>query len=170
MTSNIDGDNEMQAQATLEAQADELLKPYDGIYTDKQLRRKEREFKSRIESRRIINVYVSEDFTDVDNTLIESMLGDIKDAANRAKISDEDYEMVCMRIRKMTYQDISAATGIPVSSCFVRLKEAQQKILNVECFGKWEDLLEMERCIQSNWYKMFRELIEYAEMINNGRR
>lgn len=149
-----------------EAIADELIKPYPNVYTTKQLRRKEREMQTRLESRTIIEKYVSEEFTELDNTLIESFLGDIKDAANRGNISDTDYDLICMRARKMSYTAISAATGLPKSTCFERLQIAQEKILEVECFGKWEERLKMESHIQSNWYLIFKNLIRGAEYSN----
>lgn len=169
MTSNIDGDND-NMQATLEAQADELLKPYDGIYTDKQLQRKDREFKNRAESRQIVNAYVCEDFTELDNTLIESMIGDIKDAANRMHIDAVDLQMICLRCQKLPYSNISIIVGLSESQCFERLQIAQSKVASHDNFGLWEDIMEMQRCLGSNWYKMFRELMEYREEVNNGRR
>lgn len=153
----INEDNELQA--TLEAQADELLKPYDGIYTDKQLQRKSREMDCRILSRQIIKDYVSEEFTDIDDTFIESLLGDIRDAANRMGISSQDFEMVVMRSKKLSYADIACSVDLPVKTCYNRLQLAREKILQWDRFGYWEDVLSMESCLSSTWYPMFREMI-----------
>lgn len=147
-----------KTDAELEEIANILLVDIPGVYTDLQLARKAREMESRIKSRNIISNYI-ESFTEIDDTFIESLLGDIKDAANRLNISDQDYEMIIMRSRKVSYEDIAIACEISISTCYEHLQEARQKILQWDRFGYWEDVLNMQKCLQSNWYPMFREMI-----------
>lgn len=148
-----------ETHAELEAIADEIIKPFDDVYTNKQLTRKAREMQSRLESRAIIEDYVCEDFTSIDDTFIESIMGDIKDAANRMSISDQDFDMIIMRAKKISYADIAFSVDLPVMTCYDRIQRARRKILQWEKFGYWEDVMNMERCLQSNWYPMFREMI-----------
>lgn len=148
-----------ETHSELEAIADKIIEPFNDVYTNKQLARKAREMQSRLESRAIIEDYVCEDFTSIDDTFIESIMGDIKDAANRMSISDQDFDMIIMRAKKISYVDIAYSVGLPVMTCYDRIQRARKKILKCEKFGYWEDVMNMERCLQSNWYPMFREMI-----------
>jgi len=145
----------------------EIIEDCEGIYTDKQLARKAREMRTRLTSREVVLKYIqdiySEDSTAVDDTLVETIRGDIKDAANRQHIDTQDFEMVCMRAKKASYAQIAVAFNMPKSTCHYRIQKARVQILNCRNLGIWEDVTNMQKCVQSNWYSMFREMIEWAK-------
>ena len=110
--------------------ANEFLSGFPGIYDDNQLQRKDRELKTRARSRRVVEAYTNNEFSDLDNTIVESCLSDIRDAANRADITDRDYMMVCLRAKKLTYAQIAKVMDLSESTCFESLKIAQEAILD----------------------------------------
>jgi len=161
-------DYEVLTDEQCEEFVNEIIADCENIYTDAQLARKAREMRDRLGSREVISKYLqkvySEDNSAVDDTFVETICGDIKDAANRDKhVSNQDFEMVCMRAKKASYAQIAVAFNIPKSTCHYRIHRSRALILKHKHLGFWEDIMDMQRCVQSNWYSMFREMIEWAE-------
>ena len=137
-------------EASLEAQADELLSAVPGVYTEQQLSRKIRDSLEQLE-----RTPLQGECSEMDNIIAEAFWGDVKDSANKMGVDIVDVEMIEMRSKGMTFAEIAKEKKVSRYYAERHIKKTQQRIMKNELFGLWEVIMAMTACLQSSWWRIF---------------
>jgi hypothetical protein len=156
----------------LEEAANKLLSEhgaFDGehIFTEIQLTRQDVRHQ-KIDSMEAVFAAQCDNFSTLDNIIIESSWRDIKAAALKKGIDASDLGMIEMRRAKETYDIIGKTFEIKPKTAFMRVNTAMKKIMKLPEFGIWEEIARAQGCLLDSWYRIFRVEIELKSIENKN--